>query len=45
MSESKDTTAGDAEYAVQFVDIRKIYKMGAMCVLFFRKINFYMYIS
>ncbi len=29
MSESKDTAAGDAEYAVQFVDIRKIYKMGA----------------
>ena len=29
MSDAKDNGAGDAEYAVQFVDIRKIYKMGA----------------
>ena len=29
MSEAKGNPAGDPEYAVQFVDIRKIYKMGA----------------
>ena len=29
MSQNKETAVGDPQYAVQFVDIRKIYKMGA----------------